>query len=75
MSQRRRTTRRTRTRTRSHNRRRQWGWSLQSTETMTTSSSPHIWSRRVTQVSQPLNVQSITTPSRKLSATLGRAST
>jgi hypothetical protein len=73
MSQRRRTIRRTRIR--SHNRRSQQGWSLQSTKSMIISSSPHICSRKMTQVSQPLNEQSTKAPFRRLSVTLDRAST
>jgi hypothetical protein len=39
------------------------------------SSSPHICSREMTQVSQPLNAQSTGVPFRKLYVTLDRAST
>jgi hypothetical protein len=42
---------------------------------MIISSSPHICSREMTQVSQPLNAQSTEAPFRKLSVTLDRVST
>jgi hypothetical protein len=66
---------RARARIRSHNRCRQWAWSPQSIGSMTTSSSPHIWSRRTIQAPQPLNAQSIDALSRKLSVTPDREST